>query len=119
LKPREKLDLLTDIIQVTPDYGSRPWQIVKELFAFRNYLAHGKPESISVESMEEINEFLDGKLDLIAETEWERFCTEEYAVRAKEDVEKIATVLYQKANLKHAGPQDPFAFGFQINSATF
>ena len=46
LKPREKLDLLTDLTHVKPDYGSRPWQIVKELFDFRNDIAHGKPENL-------------------------------------------------------------------------
>src|SRR5215831_18522427 len=40
LSPREKLDLLTDLIELKTDYGSRPWQIVKELFGFRNTLAH-------------------------------------------------------------------------------
>jgi len=117
LKPKEKLDLLNDLIHVTPDYGSRPWQIVKELFAFRNDLAHGKPESIKTESEEDLNEFLDGKLGDIARTVWERFGTEENAVRAKEDVEKIAKLLYEKAEVKHEGPRGPFSFGFQIHSA--
>jgi hypothetical protein len=117
LKPREKLDLLTDLIHVTPDYGSRPWQIVKDLFAFRNYIAHGKPESLNTEGMEYLTEFLDGKLGQTIQTEWERFGTEENAVRAKEDVEKIATLLYEKAQVKHEGPLGPFSLGFQIHSA--
>jgi len=117
LKPKEKLDLLNDLIHVTPDYGTRPWQIVKDLFAFRNYLAHGKSESLNTESVEDLNEFLDGKLGQTIPTEWERFCTEENAVRAKEDVEKIATLLYEKAQVKHEGPLGPFSFGFQIHSA--
>jgi hypothetical protein len=62
LKPGEKLDLLNDLIHVTPDYGSRPWQIVKGLFAFRKDLAHGKPESLQAESdVEDLIEFLNGK----------------------------------------------------------
>jgi hypothetical protein len=117
LKPREKLDLLNDLIHVTPDYGSRPWQIVKDLFAFRNYLAHGKPESLKTESVEDLNEFLDGKLGQVAPAEWELFGTEDNAVRAKEDVEQIATLLYEKAQVKHEGPLGPFSFGFQIHSA--
>jgi len=117
LKPREKLDLLNDLIQVTPDYGSRPWQIVKDLFAFRNQLAHGKPENLNAESMENLDEFLDEKLGQITLTEWERFGTEENAVKAKEDVEQIATLLYKKAEVKHKGPLGPFSFGFQAHSA--
>ena len=117
LNPREKLDFLNGLIQATPDYGSRPWQIVKELFAFRNYLAHGKPENLKAEGVEDLNEFLDGKLGHIARTEWEQFGTEANAVRAKEDIEQIATLLYEKAKVKHEGPLGPFSFGFQIHSA--
>jgi hypothetical protein len=118
LKPREKLDLLTDLIHVTPDYGSPPWQIVRDLFAFRNYLAHGKPENLTAESTEDVNEFLDGKLGHLAKTKWEQFSTEANAVKAKGDVEQIAQLLYDKANVKHDGPRGPFSFGFQIHSAS-
>ena len=114
LKPTEKLDLLTDLIHVTPDYGSRPWQIVRDLFAFRNYLAHGKPENLKTESMEDFDEFLDEKLGHIARTQREQFGTEANAVKAKEDIEQIANLLYEKADVKHDGP---FASGFQIHSA--
>jgi hypothetical protein len=117
LTPREKLELLTDLIHVTPDYSSRPWQIVRDLFAFRNYLAHGKPENLKTESMEDLDEFLDGKLGHIAQTQWEQFGTEANAVKAKEDIEQIANLLYEKADLKHDGPRGPFTFGFQIHSA--
>jgi hypothetical protein len=118
LKPREKLELVNDVIHVTPDYGSRPWQIVNGLFTFRNDLAHGKREILQVESEEDFNEFLNGNVDHAAQTEWERFSTQENAVRAKEDVEKIATLLYEKAQVKHEGLRGPFSFGYKIRSAT-
>jgi|ERR1700733_200799 len=118
LTPREKLDLLADIIQVKPQYGSRPWQIVKDLFDFRNALAHGKPEDVSSEGYVALKDILEsGKQDLVL-TDWENFVTEKNATRAKEDVEKIATVLYKTANVKHEGPRGPFSFGFQIRSAS-
>jgi hypothetical protein len=117
LRPREKLDLLNDLIKVTPNYGSRPWQIVGEIYAFRNTLAHGKPERIKTESVEDLNEFLDRKLGQLLLAEWEEFSTEANAVRAKEDIEKIATLLYEKAQVKHDGPLGPFAFGFHTHSA--
>jgi hypothetical protein len=49
LKPREKLDLIADLVRVKPGYGARPWQLVKELFDYRNALAHGRPESLHSE----------------------------------------------------------------------
>lgn len=116
LKPGEKLDLLADLIQVKPDYGSRPWQIVKELFAFRNAIAHGKPEILESEGYEDLEYVLAGNIDFIP-TDWDSFGTEKHAVRAKEDVENIATILYEKANLKHSGPRGPFSFGFQTRTA--
>lgn len=117
LKPREKLELLNDLVRVTPDYSSRPWQIVRELVAFRNDLAHGKPESLKMDGMEDLNEVLDRNLSQTIHTEWERFCTEENAVRAREDVEKIAALLYEKAKVKHEGTCGPFSFGSQSGSA--
>lgn len=118
LKPKEKLDLLSDLIKVEPDYGSRPWQILKDLFGFRNDIAHGKPEKLDYEGVEDLNDFLDGKLGEVIRTDWEKFCTPENAIRAKEDVEKIASILYESANLKHGGPLGPFASGFQVHSAS-
>jgi hypothetical protein len=119
LSPRDKLDLLAELSHVTPDYGSRPWQIVKDLYGFRNDIAHGKPENIISESSEDVNEFLDAKLGTFIQTDWERFCTEDNAVRAQVDVEKIAHALYDGANMKDKskGPYDPFAGGFQVHGA--
>ncbi len=62
LKPLQKLDLLSDVIGIKPDYGASPWQIVKEIFAFRNALAHAKPETLCTETFEDLDAFLDEKL---------------------------------------------------------
>ncbi len=117
LNPKEKLDLLNGLIGVTPDYASPPWQIVKDLFTFRNTLAHGKPESVKTESLEDIDDILDRKLGEAAKTQWEQFGTEANAVKAKEDVQRIAELLYKTANVQHDGLRGPFAFGSQIHSA--
>jgi hypothetical protein len=119
LKPQEKLDLLCDVLQLEPDYASRPWQIVKELFAFRNALAHGKPETLRDESLEDMDDHLDRKLGDFLRTDWERLCTEQNAVKAQEDVRDIVTLLFNKVNaLKMLeGPLDPFSGGFQHHSA--
>jgi hypothetical protein len=120
LKPREKLDLLTDLTHVTPDYGSRPWQIVKELFDFRNEIAHGKPESLTSETLEDVDDDLDTKLGEHIQADWEKFGTEQNAVKAKEDVEKIASLLYNASGVakKQSGPIGPFTFGFHTHGAT-
>jgi hypothetical protein len=119
LSARDKLDLLADLSQVKPDYGSRPWQILKELYGFRNAIAHGKPKNLSSKTVEDFDESLDEKLGVFVQADWERFCTEKNALKAKEDVEKILTALYNGANMKDKsdGPYDPFADGFQIHGA--
>ena len=119
LKPREKLDLLADFSQLKPDYRSRPWQIVKELYGFRNDIAHGKPENLKSETSENFDEFLDAKLGTFIQTDWEQFCTEGNAVRAKEDVYQIMKSLYDGGDMRHksAGPYEPTSPGFQTHGA--
>ena len=119
LKPKDKLELLADLIGVKPDYGLRPWQIMRVLFGFRNDIAHGKPEILEKETLESLDDFLDAKLGERLETTWEQFCTEENAVKAKEDVYKIAEALYVAADMKkkQMGPHGPFAAGFHIHGA--
>jgi hypothetical protein len=116
LKPQEKLALLAALVNVTPDYGSRPWQILKELFRFRNALAHGKPEDLEDETEQELEEYLS-KIDFVV-AEWEAFASEANALRAQQDVRLIAKTLYDAARVKHEGPIGPFVFGSQIRKAS-
>jgi hypothetical protein len=120
IKPKEKLDILCELVQVKPDYGVRPWQIMKELFGFRNDVAHGKPVILNAETFEDMGDYLDGNIGQTITTDWEQYCTQENAVKAKRDVEEIAEMLYKSANMrkKAKGPIGPFAFGFQIDGAS-
>ena len=115
LSPREKLDLLADQIQLKPDYGTRPWQVVKDIFGFRNTIAHGKPEELEDETYQNLEDYLSS-VDFV-QADWEKFATESNALRAQEDVGKIATLLYNTAKIKHDGPLGPFSFGFQVRRA--
>jgi len=54
-----------------------------------------------------------------AETEWEQFGTEANAVKAKEDITQIATLLYEKAEVKHEGPLGPFSFWISNSLGTY
>ena len=86
---------------------------MKDLFDYRNVIAHGKPEDLENEGSENWPDVLNGPVDFI-KTKWELYGTEINATKAKEDVLKIAKILYENANLKHGGPRGPFSFGFQI-----
>jgi hypothetical protein len=93
---------------------------VKELFDFRNDIAHGKPENLKSETVEDVDDFLDAKLGEHIQANWERFGTEQNAVKAQEDVEKIVNLLYDASGVakKQSGPRTPFAFGFHTHGAT-
>lgn len=93
---------------------------MKKLFEFRNTIAHGKPKDLEKDTLEDVDGFLDAKLGEQIQTEWERFGTEQNAVKAKEDLYKIANLLYKASRLKRKKPKTvgPFAFGFSHSSAT-
>jgi hypothetical protein len=95
LNPREKLDLILDHLGSKADYGIRPWQTLIELYKFRNKMAHGKPESLE-ESDEVLVTNLESTIYENFEPEWVKFCTQEAATRAREDVETIITLLHAK-----------------------
>jgi len=116
LSPRQKLNVIAERLDVKVDYGRRPWQIVKELFAFRNAVAHGKTENLT-ESEKNIplERYSDDDFHELVPTEWEKYSTQQNAVRAREDVEKILKTMHAAA-----GFEDDFLFhsGFQFGSAT-
>jgi len=117
LSPKEKMEVISDQLGVKVELGGRPWQIMKDLFNFRNDIAHGKPETLTSKTLEPIDEHLDKKLGQIARTKWEQYCTRENAERAREDVAEIFKILHTAANLKDDA--DPFASGFQIHGAVY
>jgi hypothetical protein len=112
LGPKDKLDILAEKIGVTLDYGKRPWGIVKDLFGFRNYIAHGKSVEISETKTTSANKQNDGKIEF-AKTPWEKFCTRQNAERARKDIEAIVRTLHEKAGINH---EYPFVPGFQFTS---
>jgi hypothetical protein len=117
LTPREKVAVISAQLKVSVDNARRPWQTLKPLFGFRNEIAHGKPETVTAETVEPIDERLDEKLGQIARTDWEKFCTRRNAERAREDVEQILKILHDAASLKDG--LSPLFPGFQSHTATY
>ena len=118
LGPKEKLNVIAEKLGITVDYSCRPWQILKDLFGFRNDIAHGKTHTISIskiESLEKHNRNLLSLLNFRAETRWERYCTKRNAERAREDVRAIVRSIHEAANI-HG--EYPFRFGFEIGGST-
>jgi hypothetical protein len=116
LSPKEKLNVITERLNVVIDYGKRPWQIMKKLFQFRNDIAHGKSIKVKSEKILPLAEHSDDAFDeLFERTRWEKYCTEKNAVRAREDVEAIVKIIHKAAGLED---DFPFISGFQVGGAT-
>ena len=116
LSPKQKLNIIAERLNIKIDYGKRPWQIMKKLFQFRNDIAHGKSLKVKSEKILPLEEHSDVDFsELLERTRWEKYCTEENAVRAREDVEAIVKIIHSTAGF---GYDFPFVSGFQIVGAT-
>lgn len=114
LGPKEKLDIIAEKIGLQIDYGKKPWGVLKELFGFRNDVAHGRSIKVPESAVVPISKH-DEHMRELAKTRWEKFCTKQNAERAKEDVESMVKVLHEKAEIKD---EFPFIAGWQEMMAT-
>jgi hypothetical protein len=93
-----KLEKLSAHLDVTIDKETRPFQTLRDLFAARDEIAHGKPVLLTHENVVETGtrEELRRKKPL---TKWESLCNLEFAKQAYEDTEQIAELLWKAASL--------------------
>lgn len=91
----DKYKVLCKEFGVEPMFGQRPYQTMKELFQFRNSIAHGKSQILKREY--EVNPDVNMR-DFEPKTRWEEYCTQENAERAREDVRKMIEELSEAAD---------------------
>lgn len=99
LGPMQKLALLCERVEVTPDYSRRPWQILSQLLPFRNTVAHGKTEVLEKDVVLTIDEQYEEVLHSTLKTDWEKLATLTNVERAREDVRKVVTMIHERARL--------------------
>ncbi len=90
LQPREKLEFICNEIGLKPDYSKRPFQYFKQLFVFRNYMAHGKT------TIEQVNEIqLLGEAENIKRPKLylDKNCNIEIAERTLQDTKEIIEII--------------------------
>lgn len=109
IKVMEKYKVLCKELEINPDFSRRPHQTLKQLFKFRNALAHGKSQVLEVEKSVSSG---DDPHTHSPETHWEEFCTLDNAKRAKEDLNLILSELHKKAGLGN----HPFIQGMTVSS---
>ena len=117
LGPKEKLNLIAEHLGVAVNFGERPWQIMKDLFSFRNDIAHGKSQRLTppvkITSFEEHMSTWS-----FYRTRWEEFGTQDNAEKARANVERIVHVLYEAAKAAGHDTGHPFVPGSQSGSGT-
>lgn len=105
----DKYKVLCKELDIAPDFSTRPYQTLKLLFRFRNSIAHGR--SVVLKITKDVSSS-DEPWDHEPKTDLEEYCTEDNAVRAREDIEKIIIELNETAG---AGPY-PFIHGMTVSS---
>lgn len=115
LSPRGKFVLITDKLGIKINNGHRPWQTLGKLIGFRNYNAHGKHETPIIKIIKyKITDDVDKQLGDLLLSEWDKYCNEKTALRAREDIKSIVMALHDAGKFKN---DYPFTHGIQIGCA--
>ena len=115
LGPKEKLNVIAERVGLDTDHGTRPWQVMKDLFGFRNDIAHGKTTQIVTREEVPFHKYKEESVPVFAATKWEKYCTQRNAERAREDVEAIVHAIHSASGIQD---EHPFVQGLQIGSTS-
>jgi hypothetical protein len=114
LSPESKLDLICELLKIDIPKDKRPRQTVTDLIKFRNNIAHGKTVTIEKSTIRDVDEYFEEFLGKRPLAVWEEYCTEENALRAREDIKEILTQIHERVNPEN----DPlFSTGIAEHSA--
>ncbi|MCP4701892.1 MAG: hypothetical protein GY862_34295 [Gammaproteobacteria bacterium] len=92
-----KLAIFHKHLDIKPDYSRRPYQTIRELWKFRNYMAHAKTGYESETWEQPIGVPINREYPKM---KWEKYCTIANAEQAFEDIKKIITELHTKAKMQ-------------------
>ena len=113
LNVRGKINVIAEKLGVNVDYGKMPWQIVPELVAIRNKVAHGKNERLFEEIVIPESEY-DRTLKGFLKTSWQKAVSSQNADKFIEEVESVCKIIWTSAGHNNA---TLFTFGIQSGSA--
>jgi hypothetical protein len=97
---QSKTKLLADQVALKLDEGAEPFQTVKQLFKFRDQIAHPKPKELE-EEYETTAEELEKNFYENTKSEEEKFCTKENAELCIERVEQMMELIFNHAMAKY------------------
>jgi hypothetical protein len=96
IRVMDKYKLFCKHMNLSPDYSKRPYQTLKDLFKFRNELAHWRSYLIKI--TKEFSKVVD-PFDYIPKAKWREYCTIINAKKAKKDIQLIIKELHCSAGL--------------------
>ncbi len=94
-----KLSILLEHLKLSPDFGKRPYQSLRQLYGLRNALAHGRDQELSFGPEERVIDDATFKAFDFVRSKPEELCTIEYAEAAYADMETIVVGLFEAAGL--------------------
>ena len=115
LSSRAKLALIAGKLNFVVNYGEFPWQIIPELIGFRNKIAHSKNEMLRLEKIVPHDDYYEELLHEFMFADWQKFASEENAIRARTQLEEIITHVHELAKIPN---ELVFSHGSQLGSAT-
>jgi hypothetical protein len=95
----KKYTILTKDIGLASDFSRRPHQTVRELFVFRNSIAHGKSAVLEAHKQLDATFTLSSPDPHLPKPGWEEYCTLPNAKQALADVSEIVAALHRAAGL--------------------
>jgi hypothetical protein len=101
LSPRAKVNVLCERIGLTPDWGTQPWQVVPEIIAFRNKVAHGKNEILRVEKEVPQDEKYNQIFNEFLFADWQSYATADKAERVRDRLLALFKMIHTGANLEN------------------
>jgi hypothetical protein len=98
LQPAEKLEFICNEICFKPDFSRRPFQYLKQIFGFRNYMVHGKTET---ETVEEIQLLSDDEKIKRPKLYLDKNCNMLIAERTLQDTKDIIEIISNTLGEEH------------------
>jgi hypothetical protein len=109
LSPPEKLEVLGKLFGLRFDYSTRPFQTFRQMFRFRDALAHGKTESITEDRIQLLRA---GERPKLPATAWEKEMTMKNAQVFFEDTRAIWLILAKEAGVDEYQLAIPYEHGY-------
>lgn len=111
LSPAKKLEIIAVQLAKPIDYGRRPFQSFKSIFQLRNFLAHGKTEYLTEESVQFLS---DGDKPELPKAQWQKQVTTENVQRYFDDTREIIEYLHSASGLDFNPLHVPETSGWRI-----